>query len=685
MIIVFFLILLILLILKTHVFKNIYPNLFLKYLLISCILSLILELTVFQFRHYESLFFKNEQELTYQIGSGLNCQDNICSITEKENAYLEISNLNTQVNNLYLNLSNKDYTTINYEIVYSDEANQIPFKAGSRVYASHVNPSHYLRLNASGKINTLKIYFSSANPFIINKLVINKQVPLFINNLRLIIIIIICMTIFLINPTSKLQELKYNFKKAKYVTISLIAILFFLFSFLALFRNSDYQRTETDNQYKNLARALAQGHFNLDLKVNAKLLNLSNPYDTFYRDSKLLRNTEYYWDYAFFNGQYYSYFGPVPCLLTYLPYYLITGKNLTNYAAMSIAILLFIISAFSLINNLIKRYFKNISYIYYCFITIFFIMASGMASFMGKSDFYNLPIIYTVTLACFSLNFYLKATENSQLNKKYLTLGSFCMALIAGCRPQCLVIIIFPVLILWPYISKRELFSKKSLKETLCFLLPFIIIALLLMYYNYARFGNIFDFGANYNLTTNDMTRRGFKFDRIFLGIYYFLFSNTKIIPIFPFIEPTSITTSYIGTTIYENMYGGFFSINLICLLSLFYFKFKNIIPNELYKICKYSFFIALIIIIFDTEIAGILPRYIFDFGFLFALSTVIIILSILNKKALNKNISKILICFILISIIYNSFTFFLTRNFNNNLFYNQVYYYIYYTFMFWL
>ena len=205
------------------------------------------------------------------------------------------------------------------------------------------------------------------------------------------------------------------------------------------------------------------------------------------------------------------------------------------------------------------------------------------------------------------------------------------------------------------------------------------------MYYNYARFGNIFDFGANYNLTTNDMTRRGFKFDRIFLGIYYFLFSNTKIIPIFPFIEPTSITTSYIGTTIYENMYGGFFSINLICLLSLFYFKFKNIIPNELYKICKYSFFIALIIIIFDTEIAGILPRYIFDFGFLFALSTVIIILSILNKKALNKNMSKILICFILISIIYNSFTFFLTRNFNNNLFYNQVYYYIYYTFMFWL
>lgn len=30
------------------------------------------------------------------------------------------------------------------------------------------------------------------------------------------------------------------------------------------------------------------------------------------------------------------------------------------------------------------------------------------------------------------------------------------------------------------------------------------------MWYNAARFGSPFDFGANYNLTSNDMTRRGF-------------------------------------------------------------------------------------------------------------------------------------------------------------------------------
>ena len=57
-------------------------------------------------------------------------------------------------------------------------------------------------------------------------------------------------------------------------------------------------------------------------------------------------------------------------------------------------------------------------------------------------------------------------------------------------------------------------------------LIPFIIVGLGLMYYNYIRFDSPFDFGANYNLTTNDMTLRGFNIDRIFLGIYYMLFKR---------------------------------------------------------------------------------------------------------------------------------------------------------------
>lgn len=49
-------------------------------------------------------------------------------------------------------------------------------------------------------------------------------------------------------------------------------------------------------------------------------------------------------------------------------------------------------------------------------------------------------------------------------------------------------------------------------------ILPYIIVAAGVMYYNAARFGSPFDFGANYNLTFNDMTLRGFRIDRFLYG-----------------------------------------------------------------------------------------------------------------------------------------------------------------------
>ena len=71
-----------------------------------------------------------------------------------------------------------------------------------------------------------------------------------------------------------------------------------------------------------LARALAKGKITLDLDVSDKLLALENPYDVSVRDHKLIVNEDFYLDYSFYNGKYYSYFGIVPCLFMHLPYYL---------------------------------------------------------------------------------------------------------------------------------------------------------------------------------------------------------------------------------------------------------------------------------------------------------------------------------------------------------------------------
>ena len=138
--------------------------------------------------------------------------------------------------------------------------------------------------------------------------------------------------------------------------------------------------------------------------------------------------------------------------------------------------------------------------------------------------------------------------------------------------------------------KKRTLFSKKSIAATICFVIPYIVVAAFLMYYNYIRFGSVFDFGANYNLTGNDMTRRGFNIDRIGLGSFSYLFQPVSLTATFPFLTTTVFTTNYMGTTIRELLFGGLFAISPLLLLGVIFFKFKAMFPSKkLFYICYFS------------------------------------------------------------------------------------------------
>ena len=144
------------------------------------------------------------------------------------------------------------------------------------------------------------------------------------------------------------------------------------------------------------------------------------------------------------------------------------------------------------------------------------------------------------------------------------------MALSVGCRPQSVLICTVAIPLFLSYFFKdKYILKKQGIKELVTLAIPFVIIASGIMYYNYIRFGSPFDFGSSYNLTTNDVTRRGFSIGRTGLGIFTYLFQIPSFNATFPFIEPINIETNYIGKTIYENCFGG-----LITSLPLLWFGF---------------------------------------------------------------------------------------------------------------
>lgn len=140
------------------------------------------------------------------------------------------------------------------------------------------------------------------------------------------------------------------------------------------------------------------------------------------------------------------------------------------------------------------------------------------------------------------------------------------MALIAGCRPQIMIIALVAMPLFYrKYITNSRttgIFTKKGRLELLTLILPFVVVGLGLMWYNYARFGSVTNFGANYNLTMNDMTQRGLQLSRVFPAFFAFFLQPPNITGVFPFINPVVFATTYFGQTIKEVTFGGV----LVCL-----------------------------------------------------------------------------------------------------------------------
>ena len=201
------------------------------------------------------------------------------------------------------------------------------------------------------------------------------------------------------------------------------------------------------------------------------------------------------------------------------------------------------------------------------------------------------------------------------------------MALVAASRPQFLLVSVIAIVLFWSSVfTERSLFSKKSIASTIAICLPYVLVAAGVMWYNNARFGSPFDFGQNYNLTTNDMTGRGFRFERVGLSLFTYFFQPPNINAAFPFVDNVQINTGYLGTTITEPMFGGIFmTIPLLWILLLVPSISKTLKKYNLFYLVTTLFALSLIIGVVDAQGAGLLQRYVSDFAYLAILAAIIV------------------------------------------------------------
>jgi hypothetical protein len=459
----------------------------------------------------------------------------------------------------------------------------------------------------------------------ISKITINKPIPMYFSGLRLFVAS--CLFFALISFLRKdlrakmsyfLFEYKFNpIDKKQKLVYTLIITLVTLFSFITAFTStSKFWREDLSNQQYNrfLVDALLAGRTYLDAGRPEMLLVAERPYDLQWLEANGYHR-DYWWfsDWAYYEGKFYSYFGIVPAIILYVPYKMITGEYLSNNAGIFIFIAIATVLLAALWRHCVKKYMPKIPFVFYllAFLALFF--ASGLFVPLRFTRFYSIVKAGGFMFVIAGIFLLLKSIDKEQkLCKLKVFFGCLCFALAVGCRPgSALVSVLVPV-VLWKH---------RSFKLAALILLPYVLIAIPLCYYNYIRFGSIFDFGFTYNMTNlnNIAYYQMHQFGRIINTftsfITYWLFTCRYSFA-FPYVENHHNTglLSFPTRIFYDKGVGMINFPVVFCLFFFFKSMFSKIKPKSFYL--PVTFLIIAIATIFaNAYLVGHSGRYVVDFA----------------------------------------------------------------------
>ena len=384
----------------------------------------------------------------------------------------------------------------------------------------------------------------------------------------------------------------------------------------------------------------------LDIPVGEDLTGLDNPYDISEREEK---GVTYRWDYSYKDGKYYSYFGQAPVYALYYPVYLITHR-VPNYSS-TVAILGTVATVAVLLAFLtaVRMYVPKINLLALLLMMPAVAGASLICYDMLFSDKYYVACTSAIAAIGFTVFFGLSAVMGKKSVSRLIMffLSGVSLALCAGSRPPVALCAaaLLPAFAGVLFDKDRKLALR--LTEAFVFVVPVIAGIVLILLNNKYRFGSLFDFGENYQLTVSDVSSLKVRPEMIPSAIYYYILMPWTAMETFPFFEPRGIIAN--TYEIYRNIEPSMGIINIPFLLlgALFtpgsFMKAKGKITRK--DAAVYNGFIAaafaatFIIIWIDFSKGGICIRYLSDFTWLLAICSAVVLLRRIMKRSGRKTV----------------------------------------------
>ena len=632
--------------------------------------AVLLEVFVFNMNYWETRG-NNPIDLASKIDLPKNDKGHF--LLTESNSTIDLAGLNKEIHNVRIDFSDaQSAKNLQVKIQFTDAAHQTYFDSTEytqgvpiRKIATNCDATEYVKLSTNGLTNNLRIEIVGENvryPIIVNTVLLNDVYPFKFSTTRFAATWCIVTLIYLFRPRSRVYSITIvdfpRLSKASVVLFTTVEIIL-VSAFLFMGSNQVGVATQSYNwgswdgvslvntfevggdnaqQYAYLAQALADGQLHLEVDPPDWLLNMDNPYDKGARDQLQKETGEpYLWDVAFYQGNYYVYFGVVPALVFYLPFYLIARASFPTAIGVWLCALAFILGCTALLDRFARYHFKRVSLGLYLLLQIPLIFCSGILYLVKHPTFYSLPIMMALALSVWGLYLWMRGRRSNRPYGCYLV-GSLCMALVLGCRPQLVVLSFVAFPLFWRhYISHRHIVTKRGALEFACLIAPYVLVVAGIMWYNAARFGSPFDFGSSYNLTTNDMTKRGWDAGRLLPALFAFFVQTPSTSGTFPYLQPCAFDTTYMGQTIKEVTFGGVFAcLPVLWLLALapeaIRMRIAQRSTHTIAGVMGVLIASAIVVALADAELAGILQRYYADFSVMLLL-VVVLVAFIFNER----------------------------------------------------
>jgi len=299
--------------------------------------------------------------------------------------------------------------------------------------------------------------------------------------------------------------------------------------------------------YLLLTDAFHHGQVSLRMRPAPQLLALADPYDPVQNQPYRLHDASLY------KGRFYLYFGPTPVIALYLPYLLIFGEFLPDRIGTWLFATGAYILACLLLRLLLQRFWpKTRSWLFF-FLCVCLGFSNAFPFLLRR------PAIYETAIAAgqFFLMLGLYAIARAAGNRKYpilmAALGGIALAAACGSRPHLGLAIAAAA---WLLIPRDNVTVQARFQRIGAVLAPFSLGILLLLVYNYVRFGSLFEFGTHYMLSAfNPRKLQAVDPSRILPNLWLSVLEPPRLASRFPFVvlapnPPFHLPKDFLGVEI---------------------------------------------------------------------------------------------------------------------------------------